>query len=140
MVSPPGYPIISAWAPYGKVLAGAPLYTVTLDTQTPYWREAEGAKAAPPVADSVLLGSEYIWDREASDQTVAVLWRSKNDVDSAGGSSGSVLCTGEPIYQYGEAVVFHNYDTCLRMWESEGPSSFTNIKAGFLLPGRSVSR
>ncbi|KAL3433411.1 hypothetical protein BDV09DRAFT_186676 [Aspergillus tetrazonus] len=125
MVRPPGYPIISASAPYGKVLASAPLYTVTLDTQTPYWREAEGAKAALPVADLVLLGSEYIWDREASDQTVAVLWRSKNDVDSAGDSFGS----------YGEAVVFHNYDTCLRMWESEGPSSFTNIKAGFLLPG-----
>ncbi|KAJ5209979.1 hypothetical protein N7491_009790 [Penicillium cf. griseofulvum] len=34
------------------------------------------------MANSVLLGSEYVWDREASDQAVAMLWRSKDDVDS----------------------------------------------------------
>lgn len=135
MVSPPGYPIISAWAPYEKVLAGVPLYAVALNAQTQNWRVVEGAKVTPAVANSVLLGSEYVWDREASDQAVAMLWRSKDDVDSAGGYSGSVLCTGTPTDQHGEAVVFQNYETGLRMWESEGSSLLANIKAGFLLPG-----
>ncbi|KAL4981367.1 hypothetical protein BDW68DRAFT_183565 [Aspergillus falconensis] len=89
----------------------------------------------PAVANSVLLESEYIWDREASDQAVAMLWRSEDDVDSAGGYSGSVLCTGTRTDQHGEAVVFENYEAGLRMWESEGSSLLANMKAGFLLPG-----
>ncbi|KAI9375182.1 hypothetical protein BJX61DRAFT_192188 [Aspergillus egyptiacus] len=133
MVSPPGYPIISAWAPYGNVLAGAPLYAVACNAQAHHWRVIAGAKVTPAVADSVLLGSEYIWDREACDQAVAMLWRSKEDVDSASGYSGSVLCTGTPTDQHGEAVVFQNYETGIRTWE--GPSLSANIKAGFLLPG-----
>lgn len=32
-------------------------------------------------------------------------------MDSAGGYSGLVLCTGTPTDQYGEAVVFQNYET-----------------------------
>ncbi|KAL4937591.1 hypothetical protein BDV06DRAFT_232470 [Aspergillus oleicola] len=135
VVSPPGYPIISAWAPYEKVLMGAPLYAVATNAQTQHWRVVEGAKVTPVVANSVLLGSEYIWDREASDQAVAMLWRSKDDVDSAGGYSGSVLCTGTSTDQNGEAVVFQNYETGLRIWESEGSLLLANIKAGFLLPG-----
>jgi hypothetical protein len=134
VVAPPGYPVISAWAPYEKVLAGAPLYAVALNAQTGNWRVIEGAKVTPTMANSVLLGTEYLWDREASDQAVAMLWRSKDDVDSAGGYSGSVLCTGTPTDQHGEAVVFQNYETGLRMWESEESSLLANIKAGFLLP------
>ena len=134
MVSPPGYPIISAWAPYAKVLAGGALYAVALNAQTQNGRVVEGTKVTPAVANSVLLGCEYVWDREASDQTVAMLWRSKDDIDSAGGYSGSVLCTGTPKDQHGEAVVFQNYETGLRMWESEGSLWLANIKAGFLLP------
>ncbi|EYE95415.1 uncharacterized protein EURHEDRAFT_515283 [Aspergillus ruber CBS 135680] len=135
VVSPHEYPIISAWAPYEKVLAGVPLYAVALNAQTQNWRVVEGAKVTPAVANSVLLGSEYVWDREASDQAVAMLWRSKDDVGSAGGYFGSVLCTSIPTDQHGEAVVFQNYETGLRMWESEGSSLLANIKAGFLLPG-----
>ena len=95
----------------------------------------EGAKVTPAVANSVLLGSEYVWDHEASNQAVTMLWRSKDNVDSAEGYSGLVLCTGTPTDQHGEAVVFQDYETGLRMWESEGSSLPANIKAGFLLPG-----
>jgi hypothetical protein len=42
------------------------------------------------MANSVLLGSVYIWDHEPRDQAVAMLWRSKDNVDSAGGYSGSI--------------------------------------------------
>ncbi|KAL4929979.1 uncharacterized protein BDV17DRAFT_281134 [Aspergillus undulatus] len=118
-----------------KVLARAPLYAVALNAQTQNWRVVEGAKVTPAVANSVLLGSEYIWDREASYQATAMLWRSKDDVDSAGGYSGLVLCTDTPTDQHGEAVVFQNYETGLRTWKSEGSSLLANIKAGFLLPG-----
>lgn len=52
---------------------------MSLNTQTQKWRVVEGAKVTPAIANSVLLGSEYIWDREASDQAVAMLWRSKDD-------------------------------------------------------------
>ncbi|KAL4914813.1 hypothetical protein BDW62DRAFT_135821 [Aspergillus aurantiobrunneus] len=135
VVSPPGYPMISAWAQYAKVLAGAPLYAVALNAQTQRWRVVEGAKVTPAVANSVLVGCEYIWDREAIDQAVALLWRSKDDVDSAGGYSGAVLCTGRPTDQHGEAVVFQNYETGLRLLESKGGSLHANIKGGFLLPG-----
>jgi hypothetical protein len=83
------------------------------------------------LANALLLGTEYIWDREASDQAVAMLWRSKEDVDSARGYSGSVLCTGTPTDQHGEAVVFQNYETGLRILDG---SLFAIIKAGFLLP------
>ncbi|KAL4756364.1 uncharacterized protein BDW70DRAFT_154275 [Aspergillus foveolatus] len=151
-----------------KVLAGAPLYTVALNAQTERWRVIEGANVTPALASSVLLGSEYIWNCEASNQAVAILWRSKDKVDrgevspsgleirplvSLGVSqpqrlivyteghmifpyhSGAVLCTGVPTDQHGEAVIFQNYETGLRMWESEGSSLFAKIKAGFLLPG-----
>lgn len=64
-----------------------------------------------------------------------MLWQSKDDIDSAGGYSGSVLCTGTLTDQHGKAVVIQNYETGLRMWESEGSSWRANIKAGFLLPG-----
>ncbi|KAL4819957.1 hypothetical protein BDW67DRAFT_173223 [Aspergillus spinulosporus] len=100
-----------------------------------YLRVIEVGEVTPAVADSVLLGSEYIWDREASDQAVAMLWRSKGEVDSAGVSFGSVLCTGSPTNQHSEAIVFHNYETGLSMWESQGSSLFADLKAGFLLLG-----
>ncbi|EKV18886.1 C6 zinc finger protein [Penicillium digitatum] len=131
VVSPPGYPVISAWARYENVLAGVPLYAVALNAQTQNWRVVEGTKVTPALANALLLGTEYIWDREASDQAVAMLWRSKEDVDSARGYSGSVLCTGTPTDQHGEAVVFQNYETGLRILDG---SLFAIIKAGFLLP------
>lgn len=135
VVSPPGYPIISTWARYEEVLAGAPLYAVALNTQTHNWRATDEAKLVPAMANSVLLWSEYIWEREANNQSVSMLWRSQDGVDSATGYFGSVLCAGTPTDQCGAAVVFKNYETGLRLWEFDGTSSLASIKAGFLLPG-----
>lgn len=59
--------------PVQKSPHGAPLYAVALNAQTQNWRVVEGAKVTPAVANSVLLGSEYAWDHEASDQAVAML-------------------------------------------------------------------
>lgn len=50
-------------------IAGVPLYAVALNAQTQNCRVVEGAKVTPAEANSVLLGSEYVWDCEASDQS-----------------------------------------------------------------------
>ncbi|KKK21143.1 hypothetical protein ARAM_006525 [Aspergillus rambellii] len=80
--------------PVRKSSCGGAADAVALNAHTQNWRVVEGAKVTHTVANAVRLGSEYLWDREASDQAVAMLRRSKDDVESAGGYSGSVLCRG----------------------------------------------
>ncbi|PTU22680.1 hypothetical protein P175DRAFT_0555346 [Aspergillus ochraceoroseus IBT 24754] len=92
--------------PVRKSSCGGAADAVALNAHTQNWRVVEGAKVTHTVANAVRLGSEYLWDREASDQAVAMLRRSKDDVESAGGYSGSVLCTVTPTDQQSEAVVF----------------------------------
>ncbi|KAJ6119391.1 hypothetical protein N7523_003671 [Penicillium sp. IBT 18751x] len=133
VTSPPGYPVLSEWAPYREVLAGAPLYAVSMNAQTQRWRVIEGEKVPLAVENAVLLGSQNFWDREAYRADVSLLWRTVDGVDSASGYSGSALCVGVPGDNgQGKAALFQNFETGLRVWND--PPMFASIKGGFLLP------
>ncbi|KAJ5112211.1 hypothetical protein N7532_000256 [Penicillium argentinense] len=133
VMTPPGYPPISEWAPHSEVLAGAPLYATAMNAKTQRWRVIEGEKVPSVVENAVLLGSQYFWEREAYRADVSLLWRTVDHVDSASGYSGSVLCTGVPGGSgQGKAALFQNFEAGLRVWNN--PPMFANIKGGFLLP------
>ena len=88
---------------------------------------------------AIALGSEYTWDREATSQNAALLWRTVEDVNSAAGFSGSVLCLGRTTDPTALALVFQNYEGALdpshaphdhRIKAQQGAM----FKGGFLLP------
>lgn len=83
---------------------------------------------------SVLLVGECIWGYQSSDQAVAKLWRSRDDVDSVVGYPGSSLCATTPMDQCGKSVVSQNHKTGIRMREREGSFWFARMKASCLLP------
>ncbi|KAK2781397.1 hypothetical protein FQN53_000588 [Emmonsiellopsis sp. PD_33] len=132
--SPMDYPTVEEWAKYSEIRDGARLYAVRMSPSTDKWGIIKGPKGTSAVRRSVLLGSQYSWDQASLSQSIALLWRSKDDVDQASGWSGSLLCFGEPSAQSAKAVVFQNFQTGLRQYDLDGGREMAVVKGGFFLP------
>ncbi len=140
MTSPPGYPHISEWANFHEVLDGAPLVTAMNAHAGRFWAK-EGVALSVKGQEAVVLGSEYMWNKEALTQSAALLWRTTYDSEDARGWSGSVLCQGRPTDVDARAVLFQNFQAGLQphVAEVDGrPPKSTEFrpmfKGGFLLP------
>lgn len=112
--SPPGFPMISGWAPYSAVLDGGPILVCRLNAVTVGWRALADRGTSAAAQEAIALGSEYLWDRNTRTQSASIIWRTIYDPDSAQGFSGSVLCLGQSTDKTAQAVVFQNYEGLLK--------------------------
>lgn len=130
LASPPGFPLITEWAPYVEVLDGASAFVTRLDV-----RDISGHIMSTQEQQAVIAGTEYKWTRRAISRNISLIWRTSTyDADSAQGFSGSVLCLGHKTKSTAaKAVVFQNYQSPLKLKGVKLPKHAV-FRGGFLLP------
>jgi hypothetical protein len=138
-------PPITGWGDIEEVLAGTHRVFMTSLRMKPSqptgeWKTYEGLTDVDQVLRrSQVEAMQYIWDMDPFEEPkTAILWRNikgPQDLLSAGGFSGTVLCQGQPTDKEVKALVFQNFQ-----WEvTPGPYNaddwaHTFIKGGYLLP------
>lgn len=142
MTNPPRAPKVVGWGDYGDALDGQFAFAMALNALTE--RSAKEARRDHfgTLQRAVVEGTEYLWDKKARTQSVALLWRAMHDGTDMEGLSGSVLCLGRPTDPQCRAVVFKHFEMpiCPQHFDSSDPTSahgdisWSSIKGGFLLP------
>jgi hypothetical protein len=137
LVSPPGYPVVSGWATYSAALAGSEVYAVRMHTVVGRWRVLEETVNPDAIRNTTVLGTQYLWNRQAQSQTASILWKTTEPSASAEGWSGSALCLGRPTDEHSQAIVFQNFQAhFVSSVSASNPLKRTDVivKGGFLLP------
>lgn len=135
VASPPGYPVVTGWADYSATLDGQEVYVVCHQTNVGRWRVIRGTIDSALFERASVLGTGYMWNREARTQNAFLLWHTGAELAPADGWSGAPLCLGRPSDAAAKAVVFQNFQrSCLLAGEPSASKQHALIKAGFLLP------
>lgn len=128
------------WAPYEDALDGQPVFTCLFHVWDKAAEIIEGGLASRATQEAVVIGSEYIWEKNATSQSASILWRTDSDLTTAAGFSGSTLCVGKPSDKYVKALVFQNFQKPITSSEVAGNDRVLSneygclIKGGFVLP------
>lgn len=128
-------PRIDGWGSIRDALGGTPLFTIPA---SPYGK----------VREAIAEGTQYLRDKEAGKQFMALLWRTaplqseleglsqediraRTDEFQKSDYSGDLLCVGRPTDKTAKALLFQNFSVspCV----AESPTVF-NVQGGFALP------
>jgi hypothetical protein len=112
-----------------------------LNVITNKWATLAGQGMSAAAQAAIAAGAEYSWSRRAVSPSIALLWRTAYDPDTASGFSGSVLCLGRKTDSEARAIVFQNFQVPVRQDDVIhdhrkllGWDHHAVLKAGFLLP------
>lgn len=142
MTNPPRAPKIVGWGDYCDALDGQFAFAMALNALTKRSPEEARRDLFGTLQKAIVEGTEYMWDKKARTQSVALLWRAMHDGTDMEGPSGSVLCLGRPTDSTCRAVVFKHFETPIcpqhfdmsNLVSAHGDISWSSIKGGFLLP------
>lgn len=142
VTNPPRAPNIVGWGNYCDALDGKFAFAMALNARTQVSTRETRRDEFGILQKAIVEGTEYLWDRKAHSQSVALLWRAMHDGTDMEGLSGSVLCLGRPTDAHCRAVVFKHFETpiCPQHFDSSDPESahgdiaWSSIKGGFLPP------
>ena len=131
---------VVGWANYEDALDGQSVFTCLFNVWADKAQTIQGDLASRATQKAVVMGSEYLWVKDAASQSASILWRTEFDYTTASGWSGSALCVGEPTDRYVKALVFQNFqkpfkslDVAANDKELSGDYGCC-IKGGFVLP------
>lgn len=138
--SPLGVGEVVGWANYEDALDGQSVFTCLLNVWADKTQTTQGDLASRATQKAFVMGSEYLWVKDAVSQSASTLWRTDLDNTMASGWSGSALCVGKPTDKYVKALVFQNFqkpltslDVAANDRELSGDYGCC-IKGGFVLP------
>ena len=118
MEVPDRTPCIVRRGSYEALSAGAPAFMTACSPGT----GNPGRKLCKAVSreaqKAIHEGSQYLWNKQHSNQAVSILWRTRDDEETATGFSGSILCPGKPDDGKCLAVCMQNFE--FKAW----PKSF----------------
>lgn len=134
-------PCIVRWGSYEALSAGAPAFMAACSPETGNPRRQLCKVVSREAQKAIHEGSQYIWNKQHSNQTVSILWRTRDEEETATGFTGSILCLGKPDDGKCLAVCMQNFE-----FEAKWPKSLLShlnpfskrtekvmIKGGFLL-------
>ena len=131
---------VDGWANYEDALDGKAVFTCLFDVWVNKTQTIQGDLASRATQKAVVMGSEYLWVKDAVSQSASILWRTELDHTTASGWSGSALCVGKSTDKYVKALVFQNFqkpvtslDVAANDRELSGDYGCC-IKGGFVLP------
>lgn len=125
------------WALYEDALDGQPVFTCLFHVWDKVAEIIEGGLASRATQEAAVIGSEYIWEKDAVSQSASILWRTDSDLATASGWSGS---TGKPSDKHVKALVFQKFQKPITSLEVAGNDrELSNeygclIKGGFVFP------
>lgn len=138
--SPPNVGEVVDWAAYEDALDGQPVFCCLFHVGDKAAEILEGGIASRETQEALVIGSEYIWEKNAVTQTASILWRTNQDHTTASGWSGSTLCVEKSSDKQVKALLFQNFQKYIRSSEVAGNDrELSNeygclIKGGFVLP------
>lgn len=128
------------WAKYEDALDGQSVFTSLFNVWVDKTQTIQGELASRETQKAVVIGSEYLWVKDAVPQSTSILWRTDLDYTTASGWSGSALCFRKPTDKYVKSLVFQNFqkpltrlDVAANDRELSGDYGCC-IKGGFVLP------
>lgn len=130
--SPPNVGEVVDWAAYEDALDGQPLFCCLFHVGDKAAEILEGGIASRETQEALIIGSEYIWEKNAVTQSASILWRTNQDHTTASGWSGSTLCVRKPSDKQVKALLFQNFQKNRNDRELSKYGCW--IKGGFVLP------